>query len=216
LDQPKQFNTDHWYDGWFYDRWIAPNQDRLFGQIKDILPPGSTVLDVGCGTGRLAFALEEKCSSTLGVDPSRRNIERAQLRLARTPSERITFLHLRVRDILAEGIKHFDYAVLTYVLHEVGAEDRIALLDEVVRIADRVIIGDYLVPAPGGVSSIINTLAERAAGREHYRNYRSYVARGGLAGLIASSSLQVLQEFKDASRTSHLVVVRAARPQHRE
>jgi hypothetical protein len=25
-------NKTHWYDGWFYDRLIAPNQDRLFGQ----------------------------------------------------------------------------------------------------------------------------------------------------------------------------------------
>jgi len=24
----------HWYDGWFYDKIIAPNQDKLFGQIK--------------------------------------------------------------------------------------------------------------------------------------------------------------------------------------
>jgi hypothetical protein len=32
-------NKNHWYDGWFYDTFIAPNQDRLFSQIaKYILP----------------------------------------------------------------------------------------------------------------------------------------------------------------------------------
>ena len=58
-------NKEHWYDGWFYGRWIAPNQDRLFGQIKNLLPPNSTVIDVGCGTGRLAFTLVDKCTAGL-------------------------------------------------------------------------------------------------------------------------------------------------------
>ena len=27
-------NKNHWYDGWFYDRIITPNQDQLFAKIK--------------------------------------------------------------------------------------------------------------------------------------------------------------------------------------
>lgn len=50
-------NKDHWYDGWFYDKIIAPNQDRIFGEIKNIIQPNSKVIDVGCGTGRLSFLL---------------------------------------------------------------------------------------------------------------------------------------------------------------
>ncbi len=200
-------DKEHWYDGWFYDRWIAPNQDNLFAQIKTLLPPDSNVLDVGCGTGRLAFALADKCPTVLGIDLSKRNVERAQLHLSRSPVEGVTFGHISVREILSEGREHFDYAVLTYVLHEVAAEYRATLLDEVVRVADRVVIGDYLVPAPGGFSSVLNTVVERAAGRDHYRNFRSYVARGGIAGLVASSNLEVLQEFKDVPGRRHLVVV---------
>jgi ubiquinone/menaquinone biosynthesis C-methylase UbiE len=200
-------DKEHWYDGWFYDRWIAPNQDNLFAQIKTLLPPDSNVLDVGCGTGRLAFALADKCPTVLGIDLSKRNVERAQLRLSRSPVEGVTFGHISVREILSEGREHFDYAVLTYVLHEVAAEYRATLLDEVVRVADRVVIGDYLVPVPGGFSSVLNRMVERAAGRDHYRNFRSYVARGGIAGLVASSDLEVLQEFKDVPGRRHLVVV---------
>jgi len=200
-------DKEHWYDGWFYDRWIAPNQDNLFAQIKTLLPPDSNVLDVGCGTGRLAFALADKCPTVLGIDLSKRNVERAQLHLSRSPVEGVTFGHISVREILSEGREHFDYAVMTYVLHEVAAEYRATLLDEVVRVADRVVIGDYLVPAPGGFSSVLNTVVERAAGRDHYRNFRSYVARGGIAGLVASSNLEVLQEFKDVPGRRHLVVV---------
>ncbi|MBK7710882.1 MAG: hypothetical protein IPJ37_07995 [Bacteroidales bacterium] len=50
-------NKNHWYDGWFYDKIIAPNQDKLFGQIKNIIEQGSDIIDVGCGTGRPEFSL---------------------------------------------------------------------------------------------------------------------------------------------------------------
>ena len=49
-------NKNHWYDGWFYDTIIAPNQDKLFGQIEKLIEPKSSIIDVGCGTGRLAFS----------------------------------------------------------------------------------------------------------------------------------------------------------------
>src|SRR5450759_5985558 len=67
-------NKYHWYDGWFYDIVIAPNQDKLFGQIKNLIEPNSKIIDIGCGTGRLEFALADKCESVLGIDLSERNI----------------------------------------------------------------------------------------------------------------------------------------------
>src|SRR5664280_748525 len=84
-------NKNHWYDGWFYDLVIAPNQDNLFEQVKNLIEPGSRVIDIGCGTGRLDFALAGKCKSVLGIDLSERNIERANLRLLQNPNEKISF-----------------------------------------------------------------------------------------------------------------------------
>ena len=49
-------NTYQWYDGWFYDSVIAPNQDKLFEQVNNLIKPGSRVIDIGCGRGRLEFA----------------------------------------------------------------------------------------------------------------------------------------------------------------
>ncbi|MDO9257317.1 MAG: hypothetical protein Q7U54_17490 [Bacteroidales bacterium] len=40
-------NKTHWYDGWYYDTVIAPNQDKLFQQIKNLIEPQSTIIDVG-------------------------------------------------------------------------------------------------------------------------------------------------------------------------
>ncbi|HKJ80929.1 MAG TPA: class I SAM-dependent methyltransferase, partial [Ignavibacteriaceae bacterium] len=80
-----EFNNDHWYDGWFYDKFIAPNQDRLFGEIKNLIDAESKILDVGCGTGRFSFFIKDNCNSILGIDLSKRNISRANLTLSGTP-----------------------------------------------------------------------------------------------------------------------------------
>ena len=79
-------NKNHWYDGWFYDVFIAPNQDRLFSLIKTIIEPNSSVLDVGCGTGRFPFTIADKSKSVLGIDLSTRNIEKAKSNLAKNPN----------------------------------------------------------------------------------------------------------------------------------
>ena len=84
-------NKYHWYDGWFYDVVIAPNQDKLFEQVKNLIEPGSRVIDIGCGTGRLEFAIAGKCQFVLGIDLSEKNIDRANLRLIQNPNDKISF-----------------------------------------------------------------------------------------------------------------------------
>lgn len=88
-------NKNHWYDGLFYDRLIAPNQDRLFSQIKNLIKPNSKIIDVGCGTGRFSFSIHEKCESVLGIDLSKRNIDRANFLLSKNPQKGLL---LRTKD----------------------------------------------------------------------------------------------------------------------
>ncbi len=44
----------------------------------------------------------------------------------------------------------FDYAVITYVIHEVNSDERLPLLNDIFKIAEKIIIGDYLIPQPKG------------------------------------------------------------------
>ena len=37
----KQENKNHWYDGWLYDKFIAPNQDVTFVQMMRMMDVGS-------------------------------------------------------------------------------------------------------------------------------------------------------------------------------
>ena len=200
-------NKHHWYDGWFYDRFIAPNQDKLFGQIKNLIQPDSRIIDIGCGTGRLEFILVDNCKSVLGIDLSKRNIERANLTLLDHPNEKISFKHNNLSEITGEEQTHFDYAVLTYVIHEVNEEERIYLLKEIATVADKIIIGDYLVPRPKGFGGFLSEVIEFIAGAEHYRNFKSYVAKGGIHYLAEKAGLKIIEEISNQPLSNHIAIL---------
>jgi ubiquinone/menaquinone biosynthesis C-methylase UbiE len=201
-------NKKHWYDGWFYDKIIAPNQDKLFRQIKNLIEPDSGVIDIGCGTGRMEFTLADKCNSVLGIDLSKRNIDRANMTLLRHPDNKISFKHNNISEIVSSGNIHFDYAILTYVIHEVNEEERIELLSDIARVADKIIVGDYLVPGPKGFERYFSEAIEFIAGREHYRNFKSYMARGGIYYLADKAGLKVIDEVTNHPLANHIVVLK--------
>jgi SAM-dependent methyltransferase len=197
----------HWYDGAFYDRCIAPNQDRLFSVIRALVRPGERVLDVGCGTGRLVLQLAHLCGEVVGVDPSLRNIRRAELvRARRGHPPNVRFRHGTARD--ADGV--YDAAVISFVLHEVDAAARAALLAEVRGVARRIILADYRVPRVPGIMDTATEIVEFLAGREHYRGFRSFVRRGGLAGLLAEAGVRVAQRIEGAPLPGEILVVEGA------
>jgi SAM-dependent methyltransferase len=200
-------NKFHWYDGWFYDVVIAPNQDRLFAQVIDLIDPGSKVIDIGCGTGRLEFSLAAKCESVLGIDLSEKNINRANYKLHKSPDEKISFLHANVQEIASRGQSHFDYAILTYVIHEVDEAERIALLNDIALIADKIVIGDYLVPRPEGAGGFFSEVIEFIAGAEHYKNFKSFTADGGNYHLAEMAGLRIIKEISNTPLSNHIVVL---------
>jgi len=197
----------HWYDGLFYDKLIAPNQDRLFSEIKKIIEPGSTVVDVGCGTGRFSFNLAEHCKSIVGVDLSSKNISVAKSNLKSSNATNIRFVHGNAVDLQKQTNEKFDYAVTTYVIHEMDKEDRIEILNEMKEVANKIIIGDYIVPTPSTFMGKVNVIVEYLAGTEHYNNFKSFVKSGGLISLVKDANLKLVQEIRNKPRTAHLVVV---------
>lgn len=200
-------NKKHWYDGLFYDLIIAPNQDRLFKQIKELIEPDSKIIDVGCGTGRFSFTVADKCKSVLGIDLSKQNIERANHNLANDSNRKILFQHKNISEIISEGKDHFDYAILTYVIHEVDENERIKLLNDISAIADKVIIGDYCTPVSNGFWDLLNEIVEFAAGRQHYKNFKSYIKNKGINGIVAKSGLSIVREIRNTPLTSHIAVI---------
>jgi ubiquinone/menaquinone biosynthesis C-methylase UbiE len=195
----------HWYDGWFYDRFVAPNQRELFAQIIELIELESSIVDVGCGTGFFSFSVADKCKSVLGIDLSKRNIEKANKNLRERPNAKLSFRNAYLHDAVSVENKHFDYAVITYVIHEVNIEDRIPLLKEMAQVADKIIVGDYLIPCSKDFAGTVVKTVEFIAGKEHYRNFRTYEANGGIQSLAEKAGLSIQTEIKN--HTNQIVVL---------
>lgn len=210
--QVQQENKHHWYDGWFYDTLIAPNQDRMYSVIEQMIPAGSRVIDIGCGTGRFLFQLAGKCSFVAGTDLSETNIRVAISTLDKNKTERIAIHHGDGLKNIPSSWKSFDYAVITYVLHEMHPEDRQTLLQQIHDVARYIIIGEYMVPQPPGFIKLLNTIVERVAGKDHYLNYRNFLQSGGTLPLIESAGFRIVHSIENNPHSSQIVLAATKMP----
>lgn len=200
-------NKNHWYDGLIYDKLIAPNQDRSFRLIEEIIGVDKTILDAGCGTGRLAFQIAGNCRWIDSVDLSIKNIEVARSKLSVSNFQNIRFHHNELLRFLSDTKTLYDYSILSYVIHEVDYDLRVEMLKKLSAQSDYIIIVDHLAPRPGGFWSLLNEIVEFIAGKDHYRNFKSYVANRGIYGLAKQSGLKIIDEIKNVPSTSHLVII---------
>ncbi len=187
----------HWYDGFFYDRIVAPHQDLIFRMFKALIPKDSSLLDVGCGTGRLEFQLASHCSEAVGLDLSSLNIKYANNHLKEFGFENVSFIHGSVLRLEELTDKHFDFALTSYVLHEMPPEMRIAALKKMKEFADKIIIGDYRVPQTKGFWKYGVTLVEFSAGPDHFKNFRHFIRTGGVENLAKEAKLTITKRIND-------------------
>lgn len=195
----------HWYDGWIYDRLLAPNQKVPFQKISNLIAEGSSVIDIGCGTGRLAFRLAARCRSILAIDLSEKNIKTALRTRDLMKVNSVQFIHSDLASVAREGGKIFDYSVLSYILHEVNTSERIKLLTCAASISEKIIVSDHK-PETKTVAGIIREVLEIGAGMDHYSNYRSFINEGGIKQLAAVTGLKIIHEEVHSSHL-HIVVL---------
>jgi SAM-dependent methyltransferase len=204
--EKKIVNINHWYDGWFYDNIIAPNQDTSYRIVKSLIKDKATILDVGCGTGRLSVKLSGKYSLYNGVDPSKRNIETA-IKKQNSQSNEIVFYHSDIMSFLKNNSRYFDVAILSYVIHEIDEEKRIEILKTISDFAEKIIIVDYSSSSQSGFWRVLNEVVEFAAGKKHYNNYKNFLKGNGITGLVEKSNLMLIKEIKNKPTTSHIAVI---------
>jgi ubiquinone/menaquinone biosynthesis C-methylase UbiE len=163
-----------------------------------MVPPrqGMTVLEVGCGTGANLALYQRAGCEVAGVDlsPSMLDVARAKL------GEHADLRLCDAADMPYED-HSFDLVVAFLTLHEMSAGVRESVMDEMVRVAGpdgRLLVIDFhtgpLRFPKGWLFKSGIVLLEIGAGREHFRNYRDFLARRGLRGLVASRPLTVVRE----------------------
>jgi SAM-dependent methyltransferase len=187
--------------------------DRITAQtwekVVELVPADASVLDVGCGTGELGFLLKSKRNCTVvGVDLSLRMVAYAN---ARNPYPDVTFLHRDAGDLGEFGDGHFDAAVLCLVMHELPRDKRLSVISELLRVAKETVIVDSNVPLPGNITGAGIRLIEVTIGRDHYDNFRSYIADGGIAHILEQAGLSGNVAHREVFKQNRqqVVVIRA-------
>jgi ubiquinone/menaquinone biosynthesis C-methylase UbiE len=182
-----------------YDLLLTP-VSGLINRDLDLLYPiqaGRSVLDVGCGTGtRLAIYQNGGCR-VAGIEPSFSMLARARKKLG-------PLVDLRAESGAAMSFDDdfFDLVILTLVLHEITPGMRALVLEECKRVCKpngAILLADYHTgpyPFPKGwVYRAFSLVMEVIAGREHYANYRHFLAQQGLRPLIEDQQLTIDRSY---------------------
>jgi ubiquinone/menaquinone biosynthesis C-methylase UbiE len=182
-----------------YDRMVEPSARRLREPGLTLFPPRDNlkILDVACGTGnQLALYNRAGCELS-GVDRSPAMLEVARQKLGQSADLR---LEDASRMSFAGGT--FDLVTIALALHEMPSGVRPVVLQECRRVAKtdgRILIIDFhFGPYPfprGWAQKLFVLMMEIGAGREHFANYRDFMRRRGLVGLIAEQNAPVERRF---------------------
>ncbi len=106
---------------------------RLIGMMG--IKEGDTVLDVGCGTGRLALHISKvvgPAGSVIGIDPSPHRLRVAEAKLDGQDRQNLCFMPGQGEDLLSLPSGTFDHVCYSAVFHWIG--DKPAALAEAKRV----------------------------------------------------------------------------------
>lgn len=180
---------------WGYDSLIEPFNRSLRSVAFRFFQPaaGTTILDVGCGTGTQLAFYRQKGFRPIGIDLSAAMLGKARGRL-----DHGTLVCQGDATRLPYRSRSVDWALSMLVLHEMDAPIRPAVLKEMTRVIKengRLGIVDYhpegTPTLKGWVSRAMIRSIEFAAGRRHYRSYRHFLTDGGIPMLAARHGLVV-------------------------
>lgn len=190
---------DHLYDGWFYRHFIDPSLAGIRRRIGKLVPEGSKVLDVGCGSGDQLLYLAPQIEYGLGVELSQKMIHcsRRQAQLRGITNCSFELQDARHLDHLEN--KHFDIAMSSMVIHEMPEASRLPVLTEMKRLAKTIILADWIYPQPSRWKKAGTNIVEWAAGGEHYAGFRSFMAARGMPPLLKTAGLDI-QETQITSK----------------
>jgi SAM-dependent methyltransferase len=94
----------------------------------------------------------------------------------------------------------FDLILAATVLHEMPPRTRAAALGEMKRVlrpGGQILLIDFQAgpvrPVRGWITRALIAATEVAAGRRHHRNYRDFMAHGGLPPLLEAQGISVSQ-----------------------
>jgi ubiquinone/menaquinone biosynthesis C-methylase UbiE len=175
--------------GGIYHKLLDPHQAEAREVIAGLIPEGSSVLDIACGTGQLSFALRaQKQCRVIGIDLSLRMLQFAE---KSNRDDNVKFVHQDATDLTGFGDDTFHYAIVLLLMHELPREKQLSVLSEALRVANKTIIVDATAPLPKNLRGLGVRFVEATFGRDHHGYFRNFLATGGIMGLLENSDLPI-------------------------
>lgn len=172
-------------------RWfIDPLLSSIRRSIRNQITPGSSCVDVACGTGALVFSLMDHCSALTGIDLAEARIKTAQRKVALKGLDHLSFQVQDATNLSEFQDGHFDYATFSMAIHQFDPDIRKRVLTEAKRVSKTILIADYSWPLPANRYGKLARFLEWLAGKDHNRNYKDYDQNGGLEPFLTSMNLK--------------------------
>jgi ubiquinone/menaquinone biosynthesis C-methylase UbiE len=181
-----------------YDACVEPlvRQLRVMGMKMHPCDEGMSVLDIGCGTGTHLEIYHKAGCKVVGIDASSSMLEVARSKLTGRAE-----LHLGDASHMPFPHESFDLVLAMFILHEIPVSIRSLVINEAKRVtkkSGRFLVIDYH-PGPfrfpeGWLFKMVILFMEISVGRVHFRNYRNFMANGGLRPLIGENVLAIDRE----------------------
>jgi demethylmenaquinone methyltransferase/2-methoxy-6-polyprenyl-1,4-benzoquinol methylase len=186
---------EYQYSAKFYDGilfpFIRPIRNKVIELVKQYRY--KSILDVCCGTGDQLKLLKQHGYEGEGID-----ISDAMLRVAGEGEYKADCIHQDATQMHYDTAK-FDLVMTAFALHEKEHNTARKIVEEMVRVAAKggdILIVDYeLSDKTSALSKRVIYFIEWLAGGEHYRNFRSYIEKGGLPGLLQGITFTEVQRY---------------------
>jgi len=174
-----------------YTLFIDPLLSGLREAVYEKITDSANVIDIACGTGKLAIYIAGKACRVTGIDLDEKLIKFADSRAKMKGLNNLTFKVQDATDLSAYHESEFDIAVTSMAVHQFDEDLALNILREIKRISRKVIIADYNCPMPYGFSKSFAYGIESIVKGDHYRNFMNYMSRGGISWFAGSSGLTI-------------------------
>ncbi len=150
------------------------------------------ILDLCCGTGNQIKLLSKHGFRNLYC----LDISDSMLEIAKRSDSSIKIYNEDATKTNFDNAS-FDVVIISFAIHEKDRNTQQALIDEAYRITKKdgfMLVVDYVFDnKTTKYGKILISIIERIAGREHYRNFKSYIQNDGLSSLIKKDKFKLIK-----------------------
>src|SRR3990170_666601 len=168
-------------------KWLDTREKRIIGELLEYLPQGSQILDLACGTGRIAEYLLSRGYEVSAADISQEMLTVARERL-KPFGESIKFRQAEAENLPFEE-KSFDSATCFRLMGHIPPETRVKILKELKRVTRGPFAVAYYLSEP--VANIKRKIRKFLNGD---KSFWFPVSKRDLKEEINSANLRILEE----------------------